>query len=42
MTVDFDAKTTTVTMKPGATLVRGAVERAFEGSRYGVTSLEDR
>jgi copper chaperone CopZ len=40
--VDFDGKTATVTAKPGKTLTRAAVENAFAGSTYGVTTFVDR
>jgi len=39
--VDFDAKTATVTTKPGQALTREAVEKAFAGSSYGVTSYRE-
>ena len=38
--VDFEAKTATVTTKPGKTLTRQAVEKAFAGSTYGVTKFD--
>ena len=38
--VDFKAKTATVTMKAGKSLTKDAVEKAFKGSAYGVSSFD--
>jgi copper chaperone CopZ len=38
--VDFSGKTATVTLKKGK-LTKDAVQAAFEGSRYGVSSFKE-
>jgi Cu+-exporting ATPase len=40
--IDFEAKTATLTCAPGKTVSRAAVEKAFAGSPYGVTSFSER
>lgn len=41
MVVDFEAKTASVTMKPGQVLSKEACEKAFEGTKYRVAKFED-
>ncbi len=38
--VDFDSKTVTITMKAGKTLTKEALDKAFEGSKFSVSSFE--
>jgi hypothetical protein len=38
---DFDRKTATVTMKPGATLTSEQVAKAFAGSNYALTGAPE-
>lgn len=38
---DFNAKTATVTMKPGQLLTQAQCSKAFEGSRYTVQSFAE-
>ena len=38
--VDFKAKSATVSLKPGAKLTKDDVQKAFQGTKYGVTSFE--
>ena len=40
--VDFDAKTATLTARPGKTIGRDACEKALAGSSYGVTTFAAR
>ena len=37
--IKFDTKVAVVDTKPGQTLTRDAVEKAFAGSTYGVTTF---
>ena len=40
MDVDMEAKTATVTVKPGYTLSKEACDKAFEGTKYSVKTFE--
>jgi copper chaperone CopZ len=40
--VDFKAGKATITMKGDATLDKAAIEKAFKGSKFGVTSVEEK
>ncbi|MCA8935757.1 MAG: heavy-metal-associated domain-containing protein [Planctomycetes bacterium] len=38
--IDYETKTATITMKDGKTLTKDDLEKAFDGTKFGVESFE--